>query len=93
MKDFLEILEKFVLDVIGTVIPGAIFLTGLTLCCPAIARYANSLQLEKFPTNALLIGIAYAIGHGLSGFGECAVVRPFDAFLKRVRSRQYQGQT
>lgn len=71
-SDFVEALEKFFLDIIGTVLPGGALIIGIamTIPIPTDLRNASIFRPEKSFDWILLIAAAYAVGHALTNIGE-----------------------
>jgi hypothetical protein len=85
--DFVEVVEKFFLDLIGTLIPGCALMLLLRYF------FANEQQpefkitkyLPDIPPWVAQIGFAYVLGHGMVSIGEFVFVRSFDGFLCAAR--------
>ena len=77
--EFIEAVERFFLDIIGTLLPG--FALLVSLCYVTGKPFVNfSRVLFEKETNyhewALLLGLSYMLGHAVTSFGT-TVVRPW----------------
>lgn len=69
--DVLEALKEFFLDVIGTIIPGALMLFGGFLLISFSAAEQTSPQLLRYVDSwAFIIAGSYIIGNGVLGIGQ-----------------------
>src|SRR5215207_9733450 len=73
----LEVLDRFFLDLIGTIIPGAALLYGLWVISDVSSTSNFLLQLP--PTDlfdwVLLIVAGYALGYAIGSVGENVILR------------------
>ena len=74
-EKFVAAIEKFFLDVIGTIIPGLALLGGVWAVCGSVKLGTLSLAAPKTDSAwTLTIVVAYVLGHALTGLGERVVV-------------------
>jgi hypothetical protein len=75
-EKFVAAIEKFFLDVIGTILPGLALLAGVwAVFGPISLGHGLSLAPPKTDTGwTLTIVVAYVLGHALTGLGEGMVV-------------------
>lgn len=70
--DLFEALERFFIDIVGTVLPGLAMIVGL---CYVAGKPLPSFSQILFNRNSeyewvLLLGFSYALGHGVTGLGS-----------------------
>lgn len=77
--DFVEALERFFFDVIGTVLPGLAMIVGICYVTgkPLLSFSEILLSRRSEYEWVLLIGFAYALGHGVTSLG-CRIRKRLD---------------
>jgi hypothetical protein len=75
-SDFINTIERFFLDIIGTVVPGMALILG---CCYITETNPIKLAAQIIGSSdyawMVLVGCAYVTGHGISSFGVQIVVK------------------
>ena len=85
--DIVDAIEKFFLDLVGTIVPGCVLLL-LAWCLFTTGLALDWKSMPFFPDKApwiFIIGLAYVLGHGIASIGEFVLVRVFDWLLGVVR--------
>lgn len=92
LSDFLAVLERFFLDVIGTVIPGTVFLIfgWFILGKP----FVSLIPLENVYEWVFMSFAGYIAGHAIISIGE-RIVLPFIEFMQKTKyiGRFFRGLT
>lgn len=87
-EDWVQTIERFSLDILGTIVPGAVFLLPALMLLPADTFPASIPMLP--PTGSfgwcVLITLAYVLGHVLTSVGNNIVV-PIAPWVSRGRWR------
>lgn len=87
--EFIEAVERFFLDIIGTVLPGLVML--VSLCFITGNSFINfSRLLFENGTNyewALLLGLSYLLGHALSSLGTLVIRKVIEPVHARWKGR------
>jgi hypothetical protein len=89
--DSVDAIEKFFLDLVGTIVPGCVFLLlGWLLFTSSYHPDWKSMPFypDKSPW-IVIVGLAYVIGHGIASVGEFVLVRVFDRFLGMARKLEF----
>ena len=93
-----DAIDRFFLDLIGTVIPGLILIVGTTTVLQAqLPAWAQSLSLSGMIAGSVasfhqwvsLLAAAYVLGHFLVSFGDLLVSRIVDPFVTAVSKIDY----
>lgn len=82
LDELVTFVEKFILDIIGVVLPGVILLIGLaaTLSSNFLAQQWSWAQLSTTGKWVVLLILAYASGHGLHVIGDKVLLPIFGYF-------------
>src|SRR5258708_6874880 len=86
-SDVVEGVEKFFLDLVGTIVPGCVLLTlGWLLFTTGYSVDWKSLPFlpDKSPW-IFILGVSYVVGQGMASFGEFVIARILDWLLGKVR--------
>ena len=99
-SEIIGIIEKFFLDIIGTVLPGAALIMGVDYVIgqPLWNNYLKSFLADISIYKLLaILSVSYILGHGITSFGENFTTKwieyikskfPQSALLKKVSSKQ-----
>lgn len=89
-SDIVEGVEKFFLDLVGTIVPGCVLLTlGWLLFTTGYSVDWNALPF--FPDKSpwiFILGASYVVGQGMASFGEFVIARSLDWFWGKVRENK-----
>jgi nucleoside 2-deoxyribosyltransferase len=88
--DFIEALERFFIDIIGTVLPGLAMLVGV---CYVTGRPLISISEVLLGKNsgyewALLLGFSYILGHGVISLGSNIIKKWLEQVYRSDRVRE-----
>lgn len=90
-SDVVEGIEKFFLDLVGTIVPGCVLLT-LGWFLFTFGNNVDWKTLPFFPDKSpwiFILGISYVVGHGMASFGEFVLIRMLDLALGLVRKIKF----
>lgn len=88
--DFIEALERFFIDIIGTVLPGLAMLVGVCYVTgkPFISFSEVLLKKGSDYEWALLLGFSYVLGHGVISLGSNVIKKWLENIYRSERVRE-----
>ncbi|MGK5065568.1 hypothetical protein [Janthinobacterium sp. LB3P112] len=85
VDDAIETITRFFNDLIGSIVPGVVLAVGLSIMHFGPAKIAEASEsFESVALTLTVVGIMFAIGHGLMAIFEIAL-QPFLRFFRVVK--------
>lgn len=91
--DIIEALERFFLDIIGTVLPGATLLFGIGLVANMpenIGRF-SILAPKDNGDWVMLIAVSYILGQAVTSIGHSVLLSGIENLASRLRKKTFKG--
>jgi hypothetical protein len=91
-SDVIEALERFFLDIVGTVIPGVALIFGIAfvLNWPTEIRGVSIFPPKQNSDWILLVTVGYVIGHAVTSIGQNVLLRAIEYAAVRLRKSTWR---
>jgi len=84
--DILAIILRFFHDIIGSIIPGALFLIGIGILFPSLNEYWQTIfDLGSSEILWLFIMLSYVSGHGITSIGSWIIIPPINFIMYNLK--------